>query len=447
MSSTRASDVALDVEVGVSEPDARRMLSKVMSYRFTDGSNDHEAIETHLFDIDGVWSRPNPILAEWRQSRAAKQRYLEPLKEALMNILASVRIYFRYLVTAEAWILVLVSIASTLFFTMFEVRGHRLAVNVSWAFISFAIIFPLTNSLNETFRRREKALESIADIKAYLLSYYQAHRDWDWGDNGRAKLPKNHVANVRLVVASCIADMRDVLTAPPTTRQVHYHTSWGRTEREKIQKMSHDMNFRISQYFDRMSLAVEELKYAGQPGNEASRMRQYVTITMRAWEQLKNIKKYRTPIATRAFARVYIFLHPIFWGPYYAYLVQGMSGDDDSGASSGVLIATTVYACCLSVLTSLAMMGLFNVRYRMEDPFFDVLCLEQDTRKTGVDLIHVQQEFAEILRAVAMEVKDADQNKCGGGPARGSYPLPETSWIAHLELEPGVDMRTIQINV
>ena len=59
--------------------------------------------------------------------------------------------------------------------------------------------------------------------------------------------------------------------------------------------------------------AVEELKYAGQPGNESSRMRQYITLTMKAWENLRYIKRDRTPVATRAFARVYIFLHPFFW--------------------------------------------------------------------------------------------------------------------------------------
>ena len=51
---------------------------------------------------------------------------------------------------------------------------------------------------------------------------------------------------------------------------------------------------------------------------------------MRAWEKLKMIKRYRTPIATRAFARVYIFLHHIFWGPYYAYLVEQMLNEDAS---------------------------------------------------------------------------------------------------------------------
>ena len=83
-----------------------------------------------------------------------------------------------------------------------------------------------------------------------------------------------------------------------------------------------------------MSLAVEELKYAGPARNESSRMRQFMTNVMRAWENLKHIKRYRTPIATRAFARVYIFVHPIFWGPYYAYLVDDMAGATRPPASS-----------------------------------------------------------------------------------------------------------------
>jgi len=37
-------------------------------------------------------------------------------------------------------------------------------------------------------------------IAAYLLSYYMAHRDWDWADNGRKKLPANHVVQVRFIV-------------------------------------------------------------------------------------------------------------------------------------------------------------------------------------------------------------------------------------------------------
>ena len=84
--------------------------------RATAAAND-DAIETHLFDIDSLWARESPILVEWRSGRASKRlRGLDPLKEAAMNLLASVRIYFRYLVTAEAWALSLVSVAATLFF-------------------------------------------------------------------------------------------------------------------------------------------------------------------------------------------------------------------------------------------------------------------------------------------------------------------------------------------
>jgi hypothetical protein len=42
---------------------------------------------------------------------------------------------------------------------------------------------------------------ALGEVKAYLVSYYQAHRDWDWTTgNGRANLPKNHVAQVRFIV-------------------------------------------------------------------------------------------------------------------------------------------------------------------------------------------------------------------------------------------------------
>ena len=160
-------------------------------------------------------------------------------------------------------------------------------------------------------------------------------------------------------------------------------------------------------------------------------MRQYVTMTMKAWEKLKYIKRYRTPIATRAFARVYIFLHPIPLGPLLRlprradaqrerHLLDELVGGYPVSTSCAY-----VYACALSVLTSLAMTGLFNVRYRLEDPF----CPDADlVNKSGSDQIHITQELAEVMRAVSMEIVDADQNsQAGGGPSRSCYPPPEGS--------------------
>ena len=409
-------------------------------------------IAEYLTKLDAVWGRESPLVKRWREGREGKKSFFDPFFEAVMNLAASTRIYFRFLITMEAWLLSIVSIAATIFFSVYEVKGQRLAVNVSWAFISFAIIFPLTTSLNETFKRRESALDHIADVKAFLVSYYQAHRDWDWGANGRAKLPRDHLANSRFILTALIVDMRDVLTAPSTSRQVHFHTDWGKKQRVEIRALSHEITDRITQHFDRISLAVEELKYAGQPGNESSRMRQFITNTMRAWEKLKYIKHYRTPIATRAFARVYIFLHPIFWGPYYAYLVEQMLNEnDDDGTSSSSSIPVHVgfayfYACALSVLTSLAMMGLFNVRYRLEDPF--QLAHEEEANKAGVDQIHVMKEFAEIQKAFCVEFKSADLNPGGGGPVREQcFPLPDECRIAHLEMEPCMDITATDAHI
>ena len=95
-------------------------------------------------------------------------------------------------------------------------------------------------------------------------------------------------------------------------------------------------------------------------------------------------------------------------------------------------------------------MGLFNVRYRMEDPFFDAACVagsnrnsKEPGRQRGVDLIHVAQEFAELLRAVASLSLGADRNACGGGPTRETYPMPRVSAIARVETRPGMDIPNI----
>jgi hypothetical protein len=88
--------------------------------------------DEYLLRIDDVWSKESPLHEEWRKGEKRKQ-FLDPLTDALRNLNASVRIYFKYLITMEAWLVSLVSIGSTLLFTLYEVNGQRLAVNVSWA--------------------------------------------------------------------------------------------------------------------------------------------------------------------------------------------------------------------------------------------------------------------------------------------------------------------------
>ena len=44
--------------------------------------------------------------------------------------------------------------------------------------MSITIVFPLTMSLSEAFKRRETALDKLAILKANLYSILVAHRDW-----------------------------------------------------------------------------------------------------------------------------------------------------------------------------------------------------------------------------------------------------------------------------
>ena len=78
-------------------------------------------IAEYLTKLDAVWGRESPLVKRWREGREGKKSFFDPLFEAVMNLAASTRIYFRFLITMEAWLLSIVSIAATIFFSMYEV--------------------------------------------------------------------------------------------------------------------------------------------------------------------------------------------------------------------------------------------------------------------------------------------------------------------------------------
>ena len=365
-------------------------------------------------------------------------------RAAILNIAAAFRVFAKFLITAESVLVAAISVASTLFFVFYEVRGRRMAVNLSWTFVSFAIIYPLTGSLDAAFRRREEALRQLSLFKTNVLSFLQGHRDWDWGENGRAKLPEKHVDEVRWLCVSLVCDVRNYLTAPEVTRLVHLNTRRGRVVWTKGRRLQYAIGRRVRETLQKLSLTTEVLKYAGMPGNESARLRQFTKDAHNAWENLCYLKTYRTPMATRAFARVYILIHPIFWGPYYAQLVSDILHDDAGGYSGSALYDVPhytkywiiFYACCMSCITSLAMLGLFNVRYSMEDPFATkervkgfTGYLSRYTR--GVDQVLVNREMRDLVSDLCLEFDHRNELSCGG-PTVSIYPLQKRSQLQNI---------------
>lgn len=96
------------------------------------------------------------------------------------------------------------------------------------------------------------------------------------------------------------------------------------------------------------------------------------------------IKKYRTPQALRSFARLFSFLLPPFYAPYFGQVAIELN-------SLGVGIA-------FSILTCIALTSLFESISQMEDPFVGLFVL---------DGIHVQKELGEDLLAELLECRNA----------------------------------------
>jgi hypothetical protein len=373
---------------------------------------------------------------------------LGALRGAVLNFIAAFRVFRTFLITAESVVVSVISIASTLFFALYEVGGHRMAVNLSWTFVSFAIIYPLTGSLDSAFRRREEALKQLAMFKTSIISFYQAHRDWDWGQNGRKDLPENHVYEVRWLTVGLVCDVRNFLTAPEVTRLVHLNTRRGRVAWTKGRKLQWAIARRVREHFQKLSVTTEALKFSGMPGNESSRIRQFTKEAHNAWEQMRFLKTYRTPMATRAFARVYILIHPIFWGPYYAQLVSDILHDEAGGYSGAEIYdvptytsrLVVFYACCMSVITSLAMLGLFNVRYSLEDPFAsterhneaEASYARRYTR--GQDQVLINKELRELVNDLCLEFDNTFEPSGGGVPAC-MFPSPKRSQLQNITLK------------
>ena len=322
-----------------------------------------------------------------------------------------------YLFTFETLLLCVLSVGSVTFFThWYTYHDERLSANINWTFFSFAVVFPLTFSLNEAFKRRELALAQLAQMKSNVLNIYMAHRDWNWATKehpagGRYALPSGHADAVRTVLTELLSAQQDVLLAPNVGRSRHFLTERGQKKRSRVQQYKAERHVHITLAVTRLSAAVEELKTAGLPGNEAARLRQYSQLLMGQWEMVRNVKRYRTPLTTRCYGRLANLLHPFIMGPYYAYI-------GGFGVAEGRERTNYAFAVMLSVFTSIALSSLFNIRYALEDPFCE----------GSLDTVRVRKDFAEMQRMLRL--------RATGGPLfDDGFEQPERQSTGVLQVE------------
>ena len=198
--------------------------------------------------------------------------------------------------------------------------------------VGVAIVFPVVFSIGSAYNRRETALQRFSDFKGHAIAIYYATRDWT--------LDKNHdlPEQVRQLVTDMIATMRRMFA------------SQNRAElRDNEQK--------IYSSFSRLSQITHAMRDYGVQTSETSRVNQYVSKMIIAFDNLQVVHTYRTPITLRAYSKVFIYIFPIIYGPYFASTFNDFSANLEF---------------VMPVLYSFILVSLDNIQDHLEHPFDEI---------------------------------------------------------------------------
>ena len=205
-------------------------------------------------------------------------------------------------------------------------RSVGLVVDLPTNLIGIAVIFPLVFSINSAYKRREEALKAFANFKGHLISIYYAHRDWVEVDEG-------HEVRSRQLLG-------DLLTA------VSAQLKSGAAQTDQLTA--------VYDCFSGLSRSHEQLRAAGVPANEISRLNQYLRALIIQFETMHNIARYRTPVALRAYSRLFLNLFPVLFGPFFANIAY------PEWPLTGYLVA---------IIYTLVLVSLDNIQDDLENPF------------------------------------------------------------------------------
>ena len=194
--------------------------------------------------------------------------------------------------------------------------------------IATAVIFPIVFSIGGAYKRREAALDDYSSIKAHGRAIYFASRDWledtdpALREQGRAQLGEL-MRNCRALFKSPVSDM---------------------TEHENA----------VYRGFSDLSLFIKTMRQRGLASGEVSRCNQYLSKMITAFENIKHIYQYRTPVTLRAYSDIFIIVLPILYGPYFA----AIAADYSPGLEY-----------LMPILFSVIFVGLDNIQAHLENPF------------------------------------------------------------------------------
>jgi hypothetical protein len=198
--------------------------------------------------------------------------------------------------------------------------------------IGIAIVFPVVFSIGSAYTRRETALQRFAEFKGHAIAIYYASRDWSAGkDHDLSAKAKNLISEMLLI-------MKDMFKSKN-------HEVW-----DKDEKIIYDL-------FSKLSSLTMEFRNHGIQSGEISRVSQYVSKMIIAFDSMRIIHRYRTPITLRAYSKIFIYSFPIIYGPYFASTFHDFS-------------AQLEYV--MPIMYCFILVSLDNIQDQLENPFDEV---------------------------------------------------------------------------
>jgi hypothetical protein len=195
--------------------------------------------------------------------------------------------------------------------------------------VGVAIVFPVVFSIGSAYTRRETALQRLADFRGHAIALYFASRDWTASKENDLPSRTKQIVNGMMALMKKMFKNQDL-------------KAWADQEKE------------MYQLFSRLSGMTMEMRNYGVQSGEISRVSQYVSKMIIAFDNLKIIHVYRTPITLRAYSKVFIYTFPIIYGPYFASTFKDFS-------------ANLEYV--MPVLYSFILVSLDNIQDHLENPF------------------------------------------------------------------------------
>jgi hypothetical protein len=199
--------------------------------------------------------------------------------------------------------------------------------------VGVAIVFPVVFSIGSAYNRRETALQRFSDFKGHSITLFYATRDWISPEK-QNDLPQR----IRTMIGEMVLLIREMFTSS-------HRNEWEQNERK------------IYSYFSELSRMTIEMRQLGVQSTEISRINQYISKMVIAFDNLKIIHSYRTPVTLRAYSKVFIYIFPVIYGPYFASTFKDFS-------------AQLEYV--MPVLYSFILVSLDNIQDHLEHPFDEV---------------------------------------------------------------------------